>query len=204
MSAAPAEMLRLTVLGCSTAAPHPASPAAGFLVEWGSTSLMLDAGQGTIRRLERVLDPHDLKALVIGHMHADHYLDVVGLRYLFAWGEATPNPLPVHLPPEGKARLDQLANAVSERPGFFDAAFAVSEYAPGDVLHVGPLTVRPIEAQHYVPAFGMIVDAPDGIVLLVGCSHPGIEAIVAETAKINRAGVRLYAKVQRSRRFPVR
>ena len=162
MSAAPAEMLRLTVLGCSTAAPHPASPAAGFLVEWGSTSLMLDAGQGTIRRLERVLDPHDLKALVIGHMHADHYLDVVGLRYLFAWGEATPNPLPVHLPPGGRARLDQLANAVSERPGFFDAAFAVSEYAPGDVLHVGPLTVRPIEAQHYVPAFGVIVDAPDG------------------------------------------
>ena len=90
MSAEPAHLLRLTVLGCSTAAPHPGSPAAGFLVEWGATALMLDVGQGAIRRLERVLDPHDLSAVVIGHMHADHYLDLVGLRYLFAWGEATP------------------------------------------------------------------------------------------------------------------
>jgi 7,8-dihydropterin-6-yl-methyl-4-(beta-D-ribofuranosyl)aminobenzene 5'-phosphate synthase len=31
----------------------------------------------------------------------------------------------------------------------------------------------------------LAVDTPDGIVLLVGCSHPGIEAIVAEAAKID-------------------
>src|ERR1700731_3001941 len=31
----------------------------------------------------------------------------------------------------------------------------------------------------------LAINTPDGIVLVVGCSHPGIEAIVAETAKIN-------------------
>jgi 7,8-dihydropterin-6-yl-methyl-4-(beta-D-ribofuranosyl)aminobenzene 5'-phosphate synthase len=31
----------------------------------------------------------------------------------------------------------------------------------------------------------LAIDTPDGIVLVVGCSHPGIEAIVAEAAKIN-------------------
>ena len=161
MNADPSDMLRLTVLGCSTAAPHPASPAAGFLVDWGATTLMLDAGQGTIRRLQRVHDPHELSALIIGHMHADHYLDIVGLRYLFAWGEATPAPLPVWLPPGGKARLDSLASAISERAGFFDAAFAVTEYDEHPIK-VGPLTVTPIQAQHYVPAWGVIVEAPDG------------------------------------------
>ena len=31
----------------------------------------------------------------------------------------------------------------------------------------------------------LAIDTPDGVVLVVGCSHPGIEAIVAEAAKIN-------------------
>jgi 7,8-dihydropterin-6-yl-methyl-4-(beta-D-ribofuranosyl)aminobenzene 5'-phosphate synthase len=31
----------------------------------------------------------------------------------------------------------------------------------------------------------MAVSTPDGLVLIVGCSHPGIENIVAEAAKIN-------------------
>ena len=158
----PTGLLRLTVLGCSTVAPHPGSPASGFLVEWGSTALMLDAGPGTIRRLQRVLDPHDLSALIVGHMHADHYVDIVGLRYLFAWGEATPDPLPIHLPPGGRARVDQLAAAISERAGFFDAAFAVADYDPEVPLLVGELTVRFIRAQHYVPAWGVVIEAPNG------------------------------------------
>lgn len=162
MESYPLDSLRLTVLGCSTAAPHTASPAAGYLVEYGTTALMLDSGQGTIRRLQRVLDPHDLDAIVIGHMHADHYLDLVGLRYLFAWGEATPEPLPVWVPPGGRARVDHLASAVSERAGFFDAAFDVIEYDPALPIHVGDLTVRLIQAQHYVPAWGVVVEAPNG------------------------------------------
>lgn len=162
MRATSGDRLRLTVLGCSTAAPHPATPAAGFLVEWGDTALLLDVGQGVIRNLQRVLDPHDLSAIVIGHMHADHYLDVVGLRYLFPWGEPAEVPLPVHLPPGGRARFDALASAVSERVGFFDDAFDVVEYDPDAGLTVGALRVRFVRGRHYVPAWGVVVEAPDG------------------------------------------
>jgi ribonuclease BN (tRNA processing enzyme) len=156
------ERLRLTVLGCSTAAPHPDTPTAGFLVEWGATALLLDIGQGVIRNLQAVLDPHDLTAIVIGHMHADHYLDIVGLRYLYPWGAPAPRPLPVHLPPGGRERLDALATAISERAGFFDAAFTAVEYDPAAVLTVGDLRVRFIRGRHYVPAWGVVVEAPDG------------------------------------------
>jgi 7,8-dihydropterin-6-yl-methyl-4-(beta-D-ribofuranosyl)aminobenzene 5'-phosphate synthase len=31
----------------------------------------------------------------------------------------------------------------------------------------------------------LAINTADGIVLVVGCSHPGIESIVAEAAKIN-------------------
>ena len=50
-----ADRLRLTVLGCSTAAAAPGCAAPGYLVEWGTTALLLDVGQGVIRNLQRVL-----------------------------------------------------------------------------------------------------------------------------------------------------
>ncbi len=161
MTAAPGR-LRLTVLGCSTASPDPASPCAGYLVEWGETAVLLDAGLGVIRGLEAVLDPRSLAAVVIGHMHADHYLDLAGLRYLFPWAGEPPVRLPVHLPPGGRPRLEALATAISERPGFFDDAYRVDEYDPDVELAIGPLTIRFKGGQHYVPAWGLSIVAPDG------------------------------------------
>ncbi len=154
--------LRLTVLGNSTAVPHPESAAAGYLVEWDDTAIMLDAGQGVIRSLQDRMDPHELSAVVIGHMHADHSLDLVGLRYLFPWGERAPRPLPVHLPPGGRARLDALALGISERVGFFDDAYDAVEYDPSVPLVIGPLTIRFNKGRHYVPAWGLTVEGPDG------------------------------------------
>jgi len=154
--------LRLTVLGNSTAVPHPESAAAGYLVEWGETAILLDAGQGVIRSLQDRLDPHQLSAVVIGHMHADHSLDLVGLRYLYPWGERAADPLPVHLPPGGRMRLDALATGISERVGFFDDAYTVDEYDPAVPLVIGPLTIRFNKGRHYVPAWALTVEAPDG------------------------------------------
>jgi ribonuclease BN (tRNA processing enzyme) len=162
MSARPVDRLQLTVLGCATAAPSKTSPASGFLVEWGETSLLLDVGQGVVRRLQRAMKPTSLSAVLVSHMHADHYLDLVGLRYLFPWSDEAPRPLPVHLPPEGRGRLDALATAISERQGFFDASFDVSEFDPDGPLAIGPLVIRFIRARHYVPAWAVIVEAPDG------------------------------------------
>ena len=164
MARMPAEpdRLRLTVLGCSSAAPHPDTPAAGYLVEWGDTAILFDAGQGVVRNLQAVLDPHRLSAVVVGHMHADHYLDLAGMRYLFPWGEEAPRRLPVHLPPGGRPRMDALAVAISERPGFFDAAYDMVEYDPDAELRIGPLSISFHPGQHYVPAWGVAIVAPDG------------------------------------------
>jgi ribonuclease BN (tRNA processing enzyme) len=162
MRAALGDRLRLTVLGCSTAAPHPVTPTAGFLVEWADTSLLLDVGQGVIRNLQQFMDPTGLTGVVVGHMHADHFLDVVGLRYLFPWGERAERPLPVHLPPGGRERLDALSRAISERDGFFDASFDAIEYDPASTIEVGDLRVRFVRGRHYVPAWGVVVEAPDG------------------------------------------
>ncbi len=162
MSARHLDRLRLTVLGCSTAAAHPDWPASGYLVEWGATRLLLDVGYGVVRRLQRSMKPSGLQAVIVSHLHADHYLDLVALRYLFPWGEAAERPIPVHLPPGGRGRLDALATAISERAGFFDASFAISEFDPDTAIAVGPLRVRFVRGRHYVPAWGVVIEAPDG------------------------------------------
>lgn len=176
------DRLRLTVLGCTSAIPHPASPAAGYLVEWGHTALLLDVGQGVVRGLADVCDPLALTGVIVGHMHADHFLDLAGLRYLFPWGQPAAVRLPVHLPPDGRRRLDALTSAISERPGFFDDAYAVEEFDPDTPLRIGPLTVRFMACRHYVPAWSMAIEAPDGT-RLVYTGDTGPSDAVTEFAR---------------------
>jgi ribonuclease BN (tRNA processing enzyme) len=181
MSAVPGR-LRLTVLGCSTALPAPDAAAAGFLVELDDTAVLFDVGQGVANRLGRLADARELAGVVIGHMHADHFLDLAGLRYLFPWAGRGSSRLPVHLPPGGTSRLDDLASAISERNGFFDDAYAVDEYDPDTTLTIGQMKIRFAKGRHYVPAWGVSVETPDGA-RLVYTGDTGPSASMIEFAR---------------------
>ena len=182
--------MRLTVIGSGTSQPQVETPASGLLVETEDTAVLIDCGQGVIRELMGIRDPRELDAIVIGHMHADHYIDLVSLRYLLPWEGVASAHLPVLLPPGGKARLDALAAAISERPKFFDDAYSVLEYDPSHRIHVGDLTLSFVPGQHYVPAWGCIVTGPDGArIAITGDTGPsdafvaaarGAEVVVAE------------------------
>lgn len=170
--------LRLSVLGCSTAAPHSASPASGYVVSWDDTSILLDAGQGVAGRVATVVDPRSLAAVIVGHMHADHYIDLAALRYLYPWGDLATTRLPVHLPPGGRDRMTALASAISERAGFFDSAFEIDEYDAETPLRIGPLEVTFGRSRHYVPAWAVAIDAPDGTRLVyLGDTGPDEAAV---------------------------
>jgi ribonuclease BN (tRNA processing enzyme) len=77
--------MKLTVLGCSGSVPGPDSPASGYLVEAEGYRLVLDMGHGAFGALQRYVDPTDVDAIVITHLHADHFVDltawIVALRY---------------------------------------------------------------------------------------------------------------------------
>ncbi len=154
--------MRLTVLGTGTARPVADSAASGILVESDRTAVLFDIGSGIASRLEGTIGAARLDGLVVGHMHADHWIDIAPLRYRFPWGERAPRPLPVFLPPGGKAKLDHLAEVISERAGFFEVAFDVREYATGETLEIGELRVRPHPIGHYVPAWSMDIQGPGG------------------------------------------
>lgn len=174
--------MRLTVIGSGTSQPQVETPASGLLIETDETALLVDCGQGIIRQLMGVRDPRELDAIVIGHMHADHYIDLVALRYLLPWEGVAGEHMPVLLPPGGKERLNALATAISERPRFFDDAYSVLEYDPGHRLHVGDLTISFVAGRHYVPAWGCIVEAPDGARLAISGDTGPSDAFVAAAA----------------------
>jgi 7,8-dihydropterin-6-yl-methyl-4-(beta-D-ribofuranosyl)aminobenzene 5'-phosphate synthase len=57
-----------------------------------------------------------------------------------------------------------------------------TEVAPGMTL-IAQVSDAPGTKE--LKELSLAINTPDGIVLIIGCSHPGIEAIVAEAAKIN-------------------
>jgi 7,8-dihydropterin-6-yl-methyl-4-(beta-D-ribofuranosyl)aminobenzene 5'-phosphate synthase len=65
----------------------------------------------------------------------------------------------------------------------FDVIDKTTEIAPGVWLLS---LVSDAPGTKELRELSLAIDTPDGIVLLAGCSHPGIEAIVAEAAKINK------------------
>jgi ribonuclease BN (tRNA processing enzyme) len=154
--------MRLTILGTGTARPTGDSAQSGVLVESGETAVLFDIGSGIASQVEARMNATNLSGLVVGHFHADHWIDIGPLRYRFPWAEPAPRPLPLFLPPGGRDKLDHLAVAINERPGFFEPAFAITEYETGQRIDIGALTIRPQAVGHYVPAWSMDITGPAG------------------------------------------
>lgn len=154
--------MRLTILGTGTARPAGDSPQSGVLVEAGETRVLFDIGSGVASEVESRMNAADLSGLVVGHFHADHWIDIGPLRYRFPWGEPAARPLPVYLPPGGRDKLDHLATAINERPGFFQPAFAITEYDSDLRIEIGGFVIVPHAVGHYVPAYSMDITGPNG------------------------------------------
>ena len=160
--------MRLTIVGSGPAAPQTDTPASGLLVQTDRASVLFDCGSGVMGRLREILDPTMLDAVVIGHLHADHFIDLAALRYLFPWAGIPAGRPTIWLPSGGIARLSALAGLMSERATFFEDAFDLREYASERPVRVGDLQIRPVPMHHYVPAWAMRVEAASGAVLVYG------------------------------------
>lgn len=158
--------MKLTVLGCSPAFPHPGGACSGYLVEEGESALLLDCGTGVLANLLKYLDFRQLSAIVISHMHADHFLDLIPLRYGLKFARPPAPRLRLYLPPGGQAVLEavmrpilELAPSRSEAPEtFFTEYFDIREYDPQGNLQVGAFAVRFAPVVHYVPSYALAIE----------------------------------------------
>ena len=151
--------MRLTILGRSPARPNPGEACAGYLLEGGGVSLLLDVGPGIVGQLLRRHHPDELTAVIVSHMHADHMLDLVTLRYVYPWRRlAAHERLEVVMPPGSADQLLDLAKGVGSARHFEDA-FRLREHDGSGRLDFGGLQMTPVATQHYIPCFGFRVEA---------------------------------------------
>jgi len=150
--------VRFTVLGRSPAIPNPGEACAGYLVQGGSTRVMVDIGPGTVAQLLRLCNPTELDAIVISHMHTDHFLDLVTLRYSFPWKDEINPKLRVFLPPGATAQMEHVAMGAGI-PDYFARSFAFIEHDGAAALEIGDLRLEPTPTVHFVPTWGFRVTA---------------------------------------------
>ncbi|HVB26955.1 MAG TPA: MBL fold metallo-hydrolase [Mycobacteriales bacterium] len=147
--------MRLTVAGCSGTFPGPDSACSGYLLETDGFRLLLDAGNGATGELQRTCGVLELDAVLVSHLHGDHYLDLIPLTYALRYHPAgRRSRLPVYGPP-GTAQ--HLAAALG-RPAPLEEVYDIRELGPAD-LDIGPFRIRPVHANHPVETFAVRITA---------------------------------------------
>jgi len=140
--------MRLTVIGCSGSIPSTDSPASCYLLEAEGFRLVLDLGSGALGPLQRYVAVHQVDAVALSHLHADHFIDMCSLWVARNWSpEGTLPRLPVYGPAEAARRVS-MANDDPDVSGVYDFA----ALAPG-VRQIGPFTVTVVHVAHPVETF---------------------------------------------------
>ena len=175
------------------------------LVEYGGKRILFDTGNdsaGFARNVSRLgIDLTRLDAVVISHRHGDH---TAGLRHLL---ELNPR-VRIHVPNDEAfggltpmAFFRQQDSTLPRRMRYFDGSVparvphgtawqganfvrvdSTFEIAPGFRV---VRTIAPSAPFNETPELSLVIDTPEGQVVVVGCSHPGIDRIVASVARTN-------------------
>ena len=166
--------MRVTVLGKSPSWQDAGGACSGYLVEERGTAVLLDCGNGVFAKLREHIDYVDLDAVVISHLHADHFLDLVPYSYALTYA---PRQQPVPVPPwpgtDHPAR-PRLIAPPSARETFrrvvgawgnadlIEAAFELEEYEESSKPEVGPLRFEFRSVPHFTETFAIRVGSNNG------------------------------------------
>jgi ribonuclease BN (tRNA processing enzyme) len=155
--------LRITVLGKSPSWQDAGGACSGYLVEEAGTFLLIDCGNGVFSKLRRFRDYVAVDAVVVSHVHADHFLDLIPYAYALTYAPRQ-QPVPVDrwpgterparprlLAPRGATETFRRVVGAWGNEDLIENAFDLQEYAPDDVVSVGPLELRFHEVPHFLP-----------------------------------------------------
>lgn len=175
--------LTLTILGGSAAWPNPGQGCSAYLVEDGTTTVLLDCGPNTLLELRKHVDYATLDAIVISHCHSDHILDLVPYRYGLIYGPRdSQRRIPVWLPPGGQERMEMLAGAFSGQGephlSFWEPAFELEEYDPEAGLAIGDVRITFALTQHYIPCYAMRVEGLDNRTLFYSSDTGSVQPLL--------------------------
>jgi ribonuclease Z len=178
--AAPAQNLKVTLLGTGTPAPIMGRFGPSILVEAGGQKLLFDCGRGATQRIEQLKVPFaQVDALFLTHLHSDHVVGIPDL-WLTGWIRGRTIPLRVWGPAGTKEMMSHLEQAyqfdihirrdVDEKMPAQGVAVLAKDIEQGVVYENGGIKVTAFEVDHgpVKPAFGYRVDFAGHSVALSG------------------------------------
>ncbi|MGH2923033.1 MAG: MBL fold metallo-hydrolase [Solirubrobacterales bacterium] len=184
--------MRATVLGKSPSWQDAGGACSGYLIQTGTTNLLLDCGNGVFGKLRQYVDYTEIDAVVVSHMHADHFLDLVPYSYALTYAPKQ-QPVPVHTwpgtdsparprliaPPEAGGILRRVVGAWGNED-LVENAFELDEYAGGDSVAVGDITASFHPVPHFIDTFAVNLTTDGSGKLSYGAdTRPGDEIIEA-------------------------
>lgn len=172
--------MELTLLGtgCPNVDPQRMGPAQ--LIRHGGHALLIDCGSGVTQRMVSAGFPcREIDAVLLTHLHSDHLVDLFQLIST-SWQRGRDRPQRIHGPPgtrrfvEGTLELwkTELEGRIAHEARASTAALEteIVEFAEGEVLRLGELTVEAVKVNHQPVenAFGFICTTPGEKVVISG------------------------------------
>ena len=159
--------MRVTVLGKSPSWQDADGACSGYLIEEGGTRLLLDCGNGVFSKLRLFCDYTDIDHVLISHLHADHFLDLVPYSYALTYAPRQ-QPVPVdrwpgtddpakptlNMPPGSAKTLRRIVGAWGN-DDLVENAFSLSEYDPDLPLELGELRVSFHQVPHFTETYAI-------------------------------------------------
>ena len=183
--------MKVTVLGKSPSWQDAGGTCSGYLVEDGDSTLLLDCGNGVFGKLREHRDYTEVDAVVLSHLHADHFLDLVPYAYALIYA---PRQQPVPVPPwpgtdsparprliapPGTAEAFRRIVGTWGNEDLIESAFALEEYALESRPHVGSIGIRFATVPHFTETFAVaLASTESGGSLVYGAdSRPSDELV---------------------------
>jgi len=174
--------ITLTVLGSGTRVLLPERSMAGYALSYGNHLLLLDCGDGVIRRgLEAGLPLIAADAILITHFHLDHIADLPPLLWaLHGEGkQRSERPLHVYGPPGLRNFFAGLPVLYGNWINEIAVPLHVQEVS-AQTFQTGPWQVHTLPMNHGVPANGYRLQAGSTVLAYTGDTGPCPE--IAELA----------------------
>lgn len=187
--------LTLHVCGSAGTHPGPGRACSSYLVENGETRLLLDCGNGSLSNTQRVCDLADLDAVLLSHLHPDHFVDLFGLYYALRFHPSGQQQVPVYAPAGTEAFLRQMLGDDGAR--YFGDVFVFHTVAAGEALQLGELTVRLTAANHPIETLAARVEEGGQAIAYSADTHVsadvvdaarGADLFVCDATWLTRAG----------------
>src|SRR4051794_40819346 len=166
------DALHLSILGCDGTYAGPGGACSGYLVETGTHRLWLDAGPGTLSRLQQHVTLTDVDALVITHEHPDHCGELPVLRNALRFVLGV-SGLPVYTTTGTRRLVEQLT-------GGAEPTFVWDVVQGGDERQLGALRLRFVTTDHPVETLAVRLDHPSGSLVYTADTGPGLDGALLD------------------------